>query len=204
MLPSDALFRTQARAMASGRSLRRGTASQQLIEWIGDRGLASDEQMKVGKGVLLRAKLSSFVNPVKLYTDGIPARYRSYRRMRQPENRWYRKGANLRADVHPLELDMLLLSILRGARQLLSSADVRENLQHPFWSVLRTIQDTYRNQIFADEATDFSPVQLSCMSALSHPATRSFFACGDFNQRLTEWGTRSRPEIAWVDTADWH
>ena len=38
------------------------------------------------------------------------------------------------------------------------------------------------------------------MSALSHPATRSFFACGDFNQRLTVWGTRSTSEIGWADT----
>ena len=192
-------LRTQARAIASGRSLRSGTASERLIQWIGDRGLPSDERIGVGRAVLLRARLRSFVNPVKLYTDGIVTRYRSYRRMRQSENRWYRKGANLRADVHPLELDMLLLSILRGARQLLSSVDVRENLQHPFWSVLRATQDSYRNQIFADEATDFSPVQLSCMSALTHPATRSFFACGDFNQRLTVCGTRSPSEIAWVD-----
>jgi DNA helicase IV len=42
-----------------------------------------------------------------------------------------------------------------------------------------------------DEATDFSPIQLACMAALSHPRINSFFACGDFNQRLTVWGSRS-------------
>ena len=36
------------------------------------------------------------------------------------------------------------------------------------------------------------------MSALSHPETRSFFACGDFNQRLTVWGTRSMAEMDWA------
>ena len=192
--------RTQARAMGSGRSLRKGTTTEKIIGWIGDRGLTADERMKVGKNVLLRASLRSFVNPVKLYTDGIATRYRNYRRARQSEDRWYRKSANPRTDIHPLELDMVLLSILKGARQLLGSVEVRRNLQHPFWSVLRTVHDSYRNQIFADEATDFSPVQLSCMSALSHPATRSFFACGDFNQRLTVWGTRSTSEIEWADT----
>ncbi len=49
-----------------------------------------------------------------------------------------------------------------------------------------------------DEATDFSPVQLACMSALTHPTTRSFFACGDFNQRLTTWGTRSPEDVQWI------
>ena len=27
---------------------------------------------------------------------------------------------------------------------------------------------------------------------------RSFFACGDFNQRVTNWGTRSMEEMQWV------
>ena len=191
--------RTQAGAMASGRSLRKGTTTERIIEWIGDRGLDADERTKVGRSVLLRARVRPFVNPVKLYMDGVATRYRSYRRARQSEGRWYRKGSIRQTDIHPLELDMLLLAILKGARQLLGSVEVRRDLQDPFWSALRTIHDSYRNQIFADEATDFSPVQLSCMSALSHPATRSFFACGDFNQRLTVWGTRSTSEIAWAD-----
>ena len=49
-----------------------------------------------------------------------------------------------------------------------------------------------------DEATDFSPIQLASMAALAHPRLRSFFACGDFNQRLTTWGTRSAADLQWV------
>ena len=191
--------RTQARATAIGRTLRKGTIAEGIIEWIGDRGFDADERMKMGRSVLVRARVRSFVNPVKFYMDGLPTRYRGYRRARQSKDRWYLKGAIRRTDIHPLELDMLLLSTLRGARQLLVSTEVRRNLQEPFWAALRTVHDSYRNQIFADEATDFSHVQLACMSALSHPVTRSFFACGDFNQRLTAWGTRSTSEIAWAD-----
>ena len=191
--------RTQARVEASGRSLGKDTRAKRIVEWIGDRGLDPDERMKVGKNVLMRARVKPFVNPVKSHMDGIATRYRGYRRTRQSEARWYKKGAIRRTDIQPLELDMLLLSILRGAKKLLGSADVRRDLQEPFWSALRTVHDSYRNQIFADEATDFSPVQLSCMSALSHPVTRSFFACGDFNQRLTVWGTPSTSEIVWAD-----
>ena len=36
------------------------------------------------------------------------------------------------------------------------------------------------------------------MAALAHPRIRSFFACGDFNQRLTTWGSRSIDEMKWV------
>jgi superfamily I DNA/RNA helicase len=55
-----------------------------------------------------------------------------------------------------------------------------------------------RNQVLVDEATDFSPVQLACMRALASPATDSFFASGDFNQRLTRWGSRSEEDLLWV------
>ena len=193
-------LRVQARAVASGRTLRIGTTSQSIIEWIGDRGLNAEQQIEVGKRVLLRARVRLFVNPVKSYIDGISTRYRAYRRSRHTKARWYSNGAIRRTDLHPLELDMLLLSILKASSTLLASIEVRRNLQDPFWTALQPIHDLYRNQIFADEATDFSPVQLACMSALSHPATRSFFACGDFNQRLSEWGARSVAEIAWADS----
>ena len=122
-----------------------------------------------------------------------------YWRARQSEDRWYLKDAVHQTDIHPLELDMLLLAILRSAKELLAETEVRHNLQEPFWSALGKVHASYRNQVFADEATDFSPVQLACMSALSHPIAHSFFACGDFNQRVTAWGTRSESEMAWAD-----
>ena len=49
-----------------------------------------------------------------------------------------------------------------------------------------------------DEATDFSPVQLACMWEMTEPQIGSFFACGDFNQRITGWGTRSNDDFAWA------
>jgi superfamily I DNA/RNA helicase len=56
----------------------------------------------------------------------------------------------------------------------------------------------YRAQILVDEATDFSPVQLACMLQLAHPVMRSFFICGDINQRLTEWGLKSGAALDWI------
>jgi DNA helicase IV len=55
-----------------------------------------------------------------------------------------------------------------------------------------------RNQVMVDEATDFSPVQLACMGALASPGIQSFFARGDFNQRITAWGSRSTDEMRWA------
>jgi DNA helicase IV len=36
------------------------------------------------------------------------------------------------------------------------------------------------------------------MMALSDPASQSFLACGDFNQRITAWGSRSTDDLNWV------
>lgn len=195
-------LRTQARAAVRGRMPKSGTATARIIEWIGDRGLDGEKQIEVGKGVVLLTFVRTFVNPVRLYFHGIATRYRSFRRARQSDERWYVAGAIRQTDIHPLELDMMLLSILRGARSLLSSRDVQRDLNSnsSFWAVLQPVQESFRNQIFVDEATDFSPVQLACMSALSLPTMPSFFACGDFNQRLSSWGTRSVTEVEWADS----
>ena len=192
--------RAQARAETSGTSLRKGTIAERVVRWIGDRGLTAPERVEVGENALVRRRARSFANPVRSYIDRLPARYRRYRRLRQTASPWYAARAD-RTDIHATELDMLLLSILRFSKELLNLREVRLSLADPFWSALQLVHSAYRNQILADEVADFSPIQLACMSALSHPSTHSFFACGDFNQRLTTWGTRSPSEIAWADPA---
>ena len=192
--------RTQARANAIGRPPGKLQKSREQSNGLGNAGLNAENQSSVSKSVLAQTSLRPFANPIKAYMDGTASRYRDYRRTRQAESQWYQQSPIRQTDIHPLELDMLLLTILKDAKKLLESSEVRQSLNEQFWSALRIIHDHYRNQIFADEATDFSPIQLSCMSALSHPITNSFFVCGDFNQRLTEWGTRSASEVEWVDS----
>lgn len=53
-------------------------------------------------------------------------------------------------------------------------------------------------QVLVDEATDFSPVQLACMHALSRPEFDSFFLAGDTRQRLTTFGTGDLDLLPWV------
>lgn len=88
--------------------------------------------------------------------------------------------------------------MLRSAAELLHRGEVLRNVDSPTWSILRNALDQNRTQILVDEATDFSPIQLACMFALASPRSRSFFACGDFNQRLTTWGTRTQEQMRWV------
>lgn len=190
--------RAQARAVASKRTVSKASRNGKIIEWLGDRGLTEADRAEVGASLLVQASARRFVNPVKRYLDGIPKRYRTFRRERQSANAWYRQQGFEARDIHPLELDIVLLAILRAAGDLISRPNVQRDIDSPAWSSLQPILGYYRNQILVDEATDFSPIQLASMAALAHPRLRSFFACGDFNQRLTTWGARSAEDLKWV------
>jgi len=190
--------RAQARAAASKRTLSKATRNGKIIEWLADRGLTEADRADVGASLLVQTNARRFVNPVKRYLDGIPKRYRAFRRERQQAGSWYRNEGFEGRDIHPLELDVVLLVILRAAGDLISRPNVQRDIESPAWSALQPILSHYRNQVLVDEATDFSPIQLACMAALAHPRLRSFFACGDFNQRLTTWGARSADDLRWV------
>ncbi|WP_455812360.1 ATP-binding domain-containing protein [Pseudomonas graminis] len=190
--------RAQARAAASKRTVSKASRNGKIIEWLGERGLTEADRVEVGASLLVQASARRFVNPVKRYLEGIPKRYRAFRRERQPVNTWYRHEGFEARDIHPLELDIVLLAILRGAGDLISRPNVQRDINSPAWSSLQPILGHYCNQILVDEATDFSPIQLASMAALAHPRLRSFFACGDFNQRLTTWGARSVDDLKWI------
>ncbi len=190
--------RAQARSAASKRAVSKTSRNGKIIEWLADRGLTETDRAEVGASLLVQTNARRFVNPVKRYLDGIPKRYRAFRRERQQAGSWYRNEGFEARDIHPLELDIALLAILRAAGDLISRPNVLRDIDSPAWSALQPILGHYRNQVLVDEATDFSPIQLACMAALAHPRLRSFFACGDFNQRLTTWGARSADEMKWV------
>lgn len=194
----NSAVKAQARTAAGRRAPSKTSKTGKIIEWLGERSLPDDERAIVGKSLLIQTAASRFLNPVKRYIDDIPKRYRSYRREQQLAGQWYQHEGFDSRDIHPLELDVVLLAILRASGELLAKADVQRNLDELAWSSLQSVMRLYRNQILVDEATDFSPIQLACMAALAHPRLRSFFACGDFNQRLTTWGARSFDELKWV------
>ena len=191
-------MRAQARAAASKHTVSKSSHNGKIIEWLADRCLTEADRAEVGASLLVQTNARRFVNPVKRYLDGIPKRYRAFRRERQQSGGWYRNEGFDARDIHPLELDIVLLAVLRAAADLISRPNILRDINNPAWSSLQPILERYRNQVLVDEATDFSPIQLACMAALAHPRQRSFFACGDFNQRLTTWGARSADDLKWV------
>ena len=59
-------------------------------------------------------------------------------------------------------------------------------------------EDLFRQQVFVDEITDFSTVQLSIMNNLLNDKSKTFFGAGDFNQRLTLEGVSSKDDLEWA------
>lgn len=190
--------RALARARAQKRSVPRTSSTGRLLNWLGDRTLDERELPKVGESLAIQSALRTFVNPVSRFIDGTSIRYRRFRRIRQAENKWYRTEGFSATDVHPLEVDVMLLAMLRGTDELITGARSLIDMETPARGTLARMAQLYRTQVLVDEATDFSPLQLACMATLTRPGSRSFFACGDFNQRVTNWGTRSPDEIKWV------
>jgi hypothetical protein len=190
--------RAQARGEASRRPVGNKTKNGKLIEWLGARSLPAAELQTVGQSLQLQASARRFVNPLRRYIAGVPLRYRRFRREQQAEGRWYRADGFAHGDLSPLEVDVILLTMMRAARGLLADRRIIRDLDQARYASLKTIQGLFRTQIVVDEATDFSPVQLACMAALCDPVSQSFLACGDFNQRITEWGSRSEADLKWV------
>ncbi|MGC6330597.1 ATP-binding domain-containing protein [Rhizorhabdus sp. FW153] len=192
---NDAL-RRQARQHVTRRRPGRSVAAQ-VLEWLGDRGFAEGERETVGRTLLLLQALRRFSNPVRALVRGVATRYARFRRIRRSENRWYTEaGAGRLAD--DFEIDIILLAILRAANGLLADARISRAADQPAYAALASMLGAQRNQILVDEATDFSPVQLGCMRALASYRTNSFFACGDFDQRITPWGSKRRSDLEWV------
>lgn len=190
--------RAQARARARKRRIPKSSPTGRMIEWLNDRSLAEQDLQDVGESLVIQSALRVFVNPGKRYVDRIPARYRRFRRVRQNEKHWYRTDGFSLTDIHPLEVDIVLLAMMRASDDLVTGARGPLGMDNQARGALERMERLYRTQVLADEATDFSPIQLACMAVLARPGTRSFFACGDFNQRITSWGTRSVEDMRWV------
>jgi hypothetical protein len=198
-----ATMRNWARAVAEGRRSI-GGRSGRVIALIGDRMPAAETLMGWGEKIALRARMRTFVQAPRISVMGLPALYTRFRRQAAREGRHFRSGEETVQFVNRNliswdEVDALLLVMLRNARRLVAYADGRRvdpTAQHDW---LATIRSLYLTQVFVDEATDLSAVQLACTVELADPALRSWFACGDLRQRITAHGVRNDAEIGWLN-----
>jgi hypothetical protein len=191
------VIRALARAHVSKRAVGRRTRTGRIAEWLGSRVPSAEELNSIGQSLEVLTSARRFVSPIKRYFSGIGRRYLRFRAECRKSGLWYSEEIPA-GEVNPIEVDVVLLSLFRMGRVALQDQRIRRDIDQQRYDDVRVVNDLLRTQVLVDEATDFSPVQLACMAALCDPAAVSFMACGDFNQRITEWGSRGKADLEWV------
>lgn len=189
----DQILLSVRRSLAAvARARVRGRATperyKRLLEFTREEILTHDEIVDYGKELELLRQVNRLSQADNNLFRSIPRRYRAFRR---DHAKWYLKLEPRSDIIVQAELDMLIFVALKAASQRTALHEE----QNTFWAESRKIAASFRNQVFVDEATDFSPVQLAAMGHLSHPRFRSIFLSGDFDQRLSVDGVKDEREL---------
>lgn len=159
------------------------------LEWLGNMAPSRDMLESINQSASKIRGIGPLYNPLNKFFNSIAARYGRFRKLKQEENKFYNPNSALLKKISGMELDLLIFTKLRIAADLLRKQQLA-NDESRLTSSLKPVKENYRAQVFVDEAPDFSPLQLGCMKLMAHPKLNSFFACGDFNQRLVSEGTK--------------
>ncbi|WP_339616055.1 ATP-binding domain-containing protein [uncultured Gilvimarinus sp.] len=192
-------IRSLARYRYNKRSLPKKGVSYAVIQWLGENRVPDkDELLTLGKLASVRNALNRFRNTYRRYVSDIPASYKAFRTKAFGERLYYEKLPEKTIHVSSYELDTILLMGLEAARAMMSNRAISRANNGGLPSLLKTVSSHFYNQVLVDEATDFSVIQLAAMKNLSTLSSESFFACGDFNQRITGVGIRDPKQLAWI------
>ncbi|QYK01740.1 ATP-binding domain-containing protein [Shewanella psychrotolerans] len=191
-------IRALARTKYLKRSLPKKSRSSSIIRFL-EKSVPSDDVLfEIGKHISYQNGLRRFVNSHKRYVSDVATSYRYFRKDKTVLADFYDIEVTNTTQLSSIELDAIILLMLKTARQLMMQGFVAKSLDEARFSYLASISDLYKNQVMVDEATDFSILQLACMESLTSLKTKSFFACGDFNQRITATGIRSQQQLSWI------
>ena len=188
------------RAKYTKRSLPKNSLSTAIVKWLDERLPESEKLKGLGSLAIQMRELRKFKNPEVKYVKNIAKSYRAFRKSEEQFKKWFESSPAKPSHIEQSELDLLILANLKMARELLKERFIQQKLDQGGYNQLNLINETFKNQILVDEATDFSPIQLANMEALTTPSIGSFFACGDFNQRITEVGTKSAEQLSWISS----
>lgn len=189
-----------ARAKYQKRTPSSNTLSAAIIKWLDERLPEPEKLIKLGSLAIRMRELRKFKNAELRYLKAISKNYRAFRKTEEHFKRWFESSPLKPNQIEQAELDVLVLANLRVSKELLAQRFVQQKMDGAAFSKLSIVNENFKNQIFVDEATDFTPIQLACMEALAEPSIGSFFACGDFNQRLTEHGSKSTTDLNWISS----
>ena len=191
-------IRSLARNKYLGRAVSKASRAAKIREWLGDRFPADDELEEIGRGIALRNGYSRYLSAENRYVKQAPQSFSKYRKDSIRNELYYSQSPKLNKHVSTVELDAVLLLMLKAARELLQQSFVSRNIDDSQYSWLAVIKSQFRTQVLVDEVTDFSSLQIGSMACLTKVEAPSFFACGDFNQRITTEGVRSLSQVQWA------
>lgn len=189
-------LRVRARAYAAKRRTLSGRAAR-LFDLLGSRAPEEAALEPIGTKLVTITELRVLLRAPRRLVMAVPLVYGQLRRARG--DTWLTDHGVALTKERKLsrhEVDIVALAMLRFARKFFEFDRSRLSRVTADW--LDAIRHRYVPQVFVDEATDFSAVQLACMMELAHPSLRSWFASGDFRQRITEHGLQHRDELSWI------
>ncbi|MBA1245817.1 ATP-binding domain-containing protein [Pseudomonas japonica] len=191
-------LQSHARTQYRNGSLGKSSRAARIRDWLGDRVPPAEWLKTLGREMCFQNALRRFRNAWKRYVLDVPTSYRAFRRECLALELYDYKKPDTPAHIDETELDAILLLMLRSARELIRQEFVKRHLDDSRFTELAKISDQFLHQVLVDEATDFSTLQLACMESLTDPSTESFFACGDFNQRITGHGLKRLDQLEWI------
>ena len=160
------------------------------MKWLGDRTPPQDMLESVNRSASRIRSMGPLYNPLNKFFNSIATRYGKFRKLMQAENKFYHPYSALRKRINGTEPDLLIFTKLKLAADLLRKQQMA-NDESRLTSALKPVKKNYKSLVLVDEAPEFSQIQLGCMKLMAHPKINSFFACGDFNQRLVSEGTKN-------------
>jgi hypothetical protein len=187
------LIRSLALQATSGKPRGSRSILNRVEPWFAQREPNIAQLLALGRKLQLRRRIRILDNAARDLVFGVPAAYVRFRRRMANAGLHFQAdagGANRSSVLSPLEADIVILMMLTNARRAFQ--------RRPDTAWLEPISGRRIMQLFVDEATDFSAIQLACMLSLTHPKLRSWFACGDFRQRITASGISGYSEIEWL------
>ena len=186
------ILRTYATNAALSKKKPQGRVRKEVLSVLEGLLPPPDIASNIGRRILLRRELVALINAPRRWVFDVAVSYSQFRR--------HNSGLYLPdlADRNDLisgdEMDVLILLSLSNARTIQMELG---GSPPPSW--LSGLIKSYVPQVYIDEATDFSVVQLAALMELAHPGLRSWFACGDFRQRITHTGISSEDELRWIE-----
>lgn len=194
----EAAIRVLSRAAYQKQKLPKSSKTSKIAEFLQGQ-LPSPEVLKtIGRYNSLLNGLRRFLNSHKRFVQDVAASYQEFRKDQVSFEQFYQAKPAQATQLSAMELDALILLMLKNTRFLLVQTFIKRAKDEPKFEYLINISELFRNQIMVDEATDFSVLELACMANLTALEFQSFFACGDFNQRITSTGIKRQQELSWA------